>query len=119
MNKHLWEQVASLFKQYRQATLSTCSHADPQVSIVPYQFNAKQLILLVPHTSDHLFHLEHHPNIVLLTPTWKLHGQGHVLQDEDVFTPPHPWQIAILVHPIRIHILTEDGIGYAETIDLE
>lgn len=119
MNTHLWEWVTSLFDQYDHVTLSTCSHADPQVSVVPYRFSDKQLTLFVAHTSDHLFHLEHHPNIVLLTPTWKLHGKGHAIQGEDSLTPPYDWQIAVRVQPIRLHILTEDGTGYAETIDIE
>lgn len=119
MNKHFWQRVTLLLEQYRTATLSTCSHADPQVSVVPYQVIASQVALFVPQSSDHLFHIEHHPNLVLLTNTWKLHGQGREVNTRQSITAPHDWQCVVLVRPTRLHILTEDGLGYAETIDLE
>lgn len=119
MNKHLWQRVTSLLEQYHTATLSTCSHADPQVSVVPYQVIALQVALFVTKSSDHLFHIEHHPNVVLLTNTWKLHGQGRKAKTNQSITSPHDWQRVILVHPTRLHILNPGGSGYAETIDLE
>ncbi len=118
MNKHLWQRVESLLTQYDQAVLATCGAAGPQASVVHYQMQASRLIVYVAHASDHLFNLETQPELVLLSPEWKLHGRGFVIQENGLVSPPS-WQVIVRIQPLRLHILNADGSGYAETIDIE
>lgn len=118
MNKHLWQRVESLLAGYDQAVLATCGVAEPQVSVAHYQMQDTHLHVFVTHASDHLFNLETQPELVLLSPAWKLYGRGAVSPDNSLGLP-QPWQVIIRVQPLRLHILNADGSGYTETIDIE
>jgi hypothetical protein len=108
--------IATLLAQHEVLTLATCGPAGPQVSQVSCRWHDGALYLFVPHTTDHLFNLENHPALALLTPTWKLDGQGYVSDD---IAPPFTWQVTIHVYPFRLHVLSGDGRSYLETIDIE
>jgi hypothetical protein len=115
VDRHLQPHIKALFEQYDRATLATCGAAGPQVSVVTYQ-------TLRPHTctccyrisSDHLFNLDGQPDLVLLTPTWKLHGRGSRTQKPPLLAW---WQAFITVEPLHLHILDKDGQYAVETID--
>jgi len=106
MNTHLRERVETLIQQYTEVTLGTCGQAGPQISFVSCELRDHDLFLYVPRNSDHLFNLEGQPEIVLLTPMWKLDGQA-VLADD--VAAPYGWQTAVHVHPRRFTILAADG----------
>ncbi len=114
MNRHLQPHIKALFEQYDRATLATCGAAGPQVSVVTYQTHDLNLHLLLPQTSDHLFNLGGQPDLVLLTPTWKLHGRGSRTQKPPLSLS---WQAFITVEPLHLHILDKDGQYAVETID--
>jgi hypothetical protein len=116
MNAHLQQRIEALFHQHERVTLATCGAAGPQISLVTARANGLTLVLFVPHTSDHLFNLEQQPELVLLTPTWKLHGRG-VAAPEHPIAPPHAWQTAVRVVPVRLHILNDDSQNSVETLD--
>lgn len=114
MNKHLQQRIETLFQQYEQLTLSSCGAAGPQISTVPYQLHDGDLILFIPHSSDHLFNLEAQPMLALLTPAWTMQGEARLSPE---IHPPQSWQVAIRIAPLRLHILSEDGQQAIETID--
>ncbi|MBZ0298716.1 MAG: pyridoxamine 5'-phosphate oxidase family protein [Anaerolineae bacterium] len=118
MNPHLQQQIEELLAQDETVTLATCGQAGPQISHVPYATHQSHLYLFVPYSSDHLFNLETQPELVLLSPGWKLSGQGDTKQDTSL-AAPYTWQAVITVHPRRLHILSEDGQSSIETIDFE
>jgi len=114
MNTHLKQRIEELLNQYDAATLATCGPEGPQISRVPYQLHQFHLVLFLPHGSDHLFNLEDRPELVLLSPIWKLHGQ---IASEGDIAAPHEWQRVVYVEPSRLHILSKDGQRTIETID--
>jgi nitroimidazol reductase NimA-like FMN-containing flavoprotein (pyridoxamine 5'-phosphate oxidase superfamily) len=116
VNRYLQERVYQRLAQHQTVTLATCGKAGPQVQRVPYALADKQLHLFVAQTSDHLFNLETQPELVLLSPDWKLHGRGVICQDCKI-APPHPWQRVVIVTPDRLHILSDDSQHTIETID--
>ncbi len=114
MNTYLKQRVEELLNRYDAATLATFGQAGPQISIVPYETRDLQLHLFIPRHSDHLFNLETQADLVVLSPTWRLHGRSLTAGNA---TAPHEWQSAVCVQPIRLHILSEDGQSTIETID--
>ena len=114
MSTYLQQRAEELLKQYDAATLATGGQAGPQVSHVPCKANGLRLHLFLPHGSDHLFNLETQPELVLLTPGWKLYGCG---APSDDIAPPHDWQTVVVVTPARLHILGADGQSIIETLD--
>jgi len=111
MNKHLEQRVNDLLHRYRSATLGTCGPAGPQVSIVTYTVEQRQLHLAIPHGSDHLFNLETEPLLVLMTAGWRLHGQGRITENA------YQQHTTVIVAVSRLHILSADGQHTIETID--
>jgi hypothetical protein len=116
MNQHLKQLVEEQLAQYNSAILATCGAAGPESSIVALLVQNFCLYLLIPHGSDHLFHLEVQPEIVILSPTWKLNGRGVLLHDATIAVA-QPWQAVVQVEPAQLHILSKDGHSSIETID--
>lgn len=114
MNQYLQQRIETLFRQYDRTTLATCGSAGVQISVVTYDAKQLTLHLYLPHGSDHLFNLESNPELVLLTPSWKLQGRGKLT---DAIPSFNQWQVTILVKPIRLHILNDQAS--IETIDFE
>lgn len=114
MNRHLQQRIYDLLTRYDAATLATGGQAGPQISHVAYHVDGTRLHLLLPHNSDHLFNLETQPELVLLTPAWKLYGCG---APSDDIAPLHDWQTVVVVTPTRLHILGADGQSIIETLD--
>jgi hypothetical protein len=110
----------------RTAVLATSGPAGVQASEFPCQAIDLDLYLLVPKTSDHLFNLEHDPNVTLLTPAWELKGQAciippgasdlelHLLRE-----PEAEWCVLLRVDPCQLQIRRQGGWGNLETIDLK
>lgn len=115
MNKHLQERVEQHLTRYDTALLATCGPAGPQITPVTYQAQHLDLYLYVPHITDHVFNLETQPDVVLLTPGWKLHGR--MIPAGDMIAP-HEWENVVRVQLNRFHILSEDSKTIIETIDV-
>lgn len=116
MNQHLKQRMESLLARKDSVTLATCGPAGPQISNIAYQIHQFLVYLFVPHGSDHLFNLEVQPELVLLSPGWKLQGIG-VVKQENPDAALHSTQIVVQVVPVRLHILSQDGQFSIETID--
>jgi hypothetical protein len=109
----------------QRAVLVTSGPAGIQASELPYEAIDLDLYLLVPRTSDHLFNLEHDPDVTLLTGRWELKGKALVIPPDSQDLKPDilrekgaEWCVLVRVDPFRIHIRREGGWGNLETIDL-
>ena len=116
MKTYVHTQIEDLLSRFQVVVLGTCGQAGPQVGRVGAEMKNGRLILKLDRTSDHLFNLECRPELVILTPTWELHGTAQVLiAGATVFL--HPWQAAIRVTPTRLHILDRESGRRIETVD--
>ncbi len=116
MNKHLQECVEQALMRHDTAILVTCGPAGPQASPVGVRAQGLNVQLYVPRNAEHHFNLSAQPELILLTPGWKLSGRM-IATDEQ--TAPHDWESIVHVQPMRFHLLEEDGKTTVETIDLE
>ncbi len=112
MNKHLQQRIEALLALYDRATLATCGQAGVQINHVNYEVKNLDLHVFIPRSSDHLFNLETHSELVLLTSSWKLYGHG--TSDKGIATP-HSWQVGVIVRAKHLHILNAQNT--VETID--
>jgi len=124
MLDHLRRRVCAALAAAREGLLATCGKADLQVSRLPCEGHDLRLYLLVPRTSDHLFNLEHEPQVVVVTEAWELRGTGRRVtageQPPDLGLARRPeaqWSDLVEVCAERLH-LYEAGGRTAETIDV-
>ena len=115
MKTYLEQHVVEQFARYKSATLATFGEAGLQLSRVDYLSQYLRLYLLLPHGSDHLFNMEQQPEIILLSPSWRLNGRIAGVYRNPV-APPQHWHI-VEVCPVQLHILSEKGYSSVETID--
>jgi hypothetical protein len=118
MNRLSWQRVAPLLAEVNQAVLATCGDLGPTASVVSLLVQDERLYLCLADASEHLFNLLHHPEIVLVSRQWELHGNA-VIEREGSVATPLPWQIAVRVSPRCLHILSEQGTHNIETIDFQ
>ncbi|MBI4671597.1 MAG: hypothetical protein HY741_08015 [Chloroflexi bacterium] len=108
--------------------LSTTGPAGLQASVVSCRVHAAQsdpeqqqrVFVFIPVTSDHLFNLEHCPEVMLTTPQWQLRG----LVGADQAAPPEVTVIecqqqvmTFQVTPVQMHIEPTGEGSHRETID--
>ncbi len=108
--------------------LSTTGPAGLQASAVSCRVHATQagpeqrrrVFVFIPVTSDHLFNLEHFPQVMLTTPQWQLRGlvgADQAAHPEVTVVNAQQQVMAFEVTPVRVHIEpTSDG-DHRETID--
>ncbi len=84
------------------------------------------LFLLLPKTSDHLFNLEHNPDVTLLTSRWEMKGSAQTIPLESrgfclglLRDPGAKWCVLVQVEPRILQVRREKGWGNLETIDLK
>ena len=123
MLNHLRQRVTETLSTARTATLSTHGAAGIQANVFPCESVDLGLYLLVPRTSDHLFNLEHNPEVVVTTETWQVRGTACIAQEYPpelglLQQPGAAWCEVLAVRPARIQIEPRNGSGYAETIDV-
>jgi hypothetical protein len=85
--------------------------------------------VLAPSTSDQLFNIEHHTEVVLTTPLWQLRGAAHALAEEDgrydiaprdlIWSAHDRGYRVVAVFPLCMHIEPGGHRPYPETIDFE
>ena len=124
MLNHLRQRVVEALSMARTATLSTHGAAGLQASVIPCQALETILYLLVPRTSDHLFNLEHSPEVVVTTETWQMRGTARIAPDCPaglalLGQPDAAWCEVVAVRPTRLQIEPQGGLGHAETIDID
>jgi hypothetical protein len=124
MLNHLRQRVTEALSRASTVTLSTHGAAGLQASVIPCQALETTLYLLVPRTSDHLFNLEHNPEVVVTTETWQLRGTAHIAPDFPsglalLGQPDAAWCEVVAVHPVRLQIELQGGLSHRETIDID
>ena len=124
MLNHLRQRVTGTLSVARTATLSTHGAAGIQANVFPCETVDTTLYLLVPRTSDHLFNLEHTPEVVVTTETWQLRGEARIALECPVGLallqqPDAAWCDVVMVRPTRLQIERSGGSGYSETIDID
>jgi hypothetical protein len=121
---HIRQRVAETLSSASTATLSTYGPADIQAGVFACEATELTLFLLVPRTSDHLFNLEHNPNVVVTTDTWQLRGTAQVVEERPpglslLQRPDAGWCELVEIQPTRLQIKRSEGGGYAETFDID
>jgi hypothetical protein len=108
----------------REGLLATCGKAELQVSRLPCEGRDLKLYLLVPRASDHLFNLEHEPQVVVVTEAWELRGTARLVPAAEhppglglARRPEAQWSDLVEVCAERLHLYGSEG-RTAETIDL-
>ena len=124
MLNHLRQRVIETLSTVRTATLSTHGAAGIQANVFPCESVDLGLYFLVPRTSDHLFNLEHNPEVVVTTETWQVRGIARIALECPaglalLQQPDAAWCEVVLVRPTRLQIEWPGGSGHAETIDID
>jgi hypothetical protein len=124
MLNHLRQRVTETLSAARTATLSTHGAAGIQANVFPCECLDLCLYLLVPRASDHLFNLEHNPEVVVTTETWQVRGAARIAPDCPgeltlLQQPDAAWSEVVMVRPTRLQIEWPGGSGHAETIDID
>jgi hypothetical protein len=121
--QHLRQRVVEALAGAGSVTLSTYGPADIQAGVFDCAAVDLTLYLLVPRTSDHLFNLEHNPQVVVTTEAWQLRGMASIAADREadlplLQRPDVAWYEVVAVQPTRLQI-AQTGGGHAETIDID
>jgi hypothetical protein len=121
-------EALALIAATTQCTLSTTGPAGVQASVVACRVHDASIYVLVASTSDQLFNIEHHTEVVLTTPLWQLRGAAHALTEEDgrhsarravVWSAHSQGYRVVAVFPLCMHIEPGDHRPHRETIDFE
>jgi hypothetical protein len=124
MLNHLRERVTETLSTARTVTLSTHGAAGIQANVFPCEAVDLRLYLLLPRTSDHLFNLEHNPEVVATTEIWQVRGVARVAPERPaglnlLQQPDAAWCEVVMLRPTRLQIEWPGGSGHAETIDID
>jgi hypothetical protein len=122
-------EALALIADTPHCTLSTAGPAGVQASIVACMVRDDCLYIFVPSTADHLFNLEHDPEMVLTTALWQVRGAALALGEADGrhgTAPPEFGERAssaghtlVEVFPLRMQIQAAGSRRYCETIDFD
>jgi hypothetical protein len=119
------QRVKDLLSTIHTVLVATSGPAGILVDEFPCEAVNLDLVLLVPITSDHLFNLEHDPNMRLSSPGWQMNAHARVISDPIPYSNLFLRQKAgmdcytlVLAQPIKLEIRGEEGWGGPETIDL-
>lgn len=124
MLNHLRQRVTETLCAATAATLSTHGAAGIQANVFACEAIDLALYLLIPRTSDHLFNLEQHPEVVVTTEAWQLRGVACMAPERPaglalLQQPDAAWCEVVMVRPTRLQIEPQGGLGHAETIDID
>jgi hypothetical protein len=125
MLDHLRKQVTDALAQATRVTLTTHGIAGLQTSVLPCESAGLRLYLAAPATCGHLVNVEDNPLCVVVTEQWELRGLARRVTPAQVpslgllRTPGSDWNAWIEISPTRLQILSEQGSGYATTIDMD
>ena len=127
MLSELRAEALALIACTQHCILSTMGPAGVQASMVACVVRDACVYALVPSTTDHLFNLESHTEVVLTTALWQLRGTGLVLGGADGRYGTAPRDLSLRantegytlveVFPFRMHIAAAGPGRYSKTID--
>jgi hypothetical protein len=122
--QHIRQRVVEALAGTSTVTLSSYGPAGIQAAVFACEATGVTLYLLVPRTSDHLFNLEHNPNVVATAETWQLRGTARVAEQRPaglalLQEPDASWCELVEIQPARLQIGRSEGGGYAETFDID
>lgn len=122
-------EALALIAATAQCTMSTMGPAGVQATVVACLVRNDAIYVLVSSTSDQLFNIEHHSEVVLTTPLWHLRGAAHALAEVEGQYGLVPRDLAwsandqgyriVTIWPLRMHIESGGNRCYPETIDFE
>jgi len=122
-------EALALIAATAQCTLSTTGPSGVQAAVVACLAPDEGVYVLVPSTSDQLFNIEHHTEVVLTTALWQLRGAARMLAEEDgwqdsarrdlIWSAHDQGYRVVMVFPLRMHIEPGGHRRYRETIDFE
>ncbi len=128
MLEHLRQKVTAAISSVSTIMVSTYGPAGIQVENCPCQACGLRLYLLVPRTSELLFNIENHPEVIVTAPGWNLHGAAGVIPPELTTAslaglrlgrlPEREWCEIVEIRPIRLQIHPADPDQARETIDV-
>jgi hypothetical protein len=120
----LRRRVTETLGSASQVVVSTWGPANVQVERMACEGMGLVLYVLVPRTSDLLFNLENHTDVVVTAATWQARGEARLLAPGS-----HPGQLALAsrpeaawcqiaeIRPTRLQLSPTDGQASGETID--
>lgn len=117
------KRAAEALKIPHRIVLATSGPAGLLASEFPCEAVGSHLYLLVSKTSDHLFNLEHNPQVSLVATGWELKGKAQILSEvglelELLKSSNVEWCRLVQIVPEQIQFQREEGWGNLETIDL-
>ena len=122
-------EALALIAGTSHCTLSTTGPAGVQASIVACIVRDDCVYVLVPSTADHLFNLEHEPEVVLTSALWHVRGAALALSEAHGRHGTAPPEISahassqghtlVEVFPLRMQIEAAGSRRYSETIDFD
>lgn len=120
MNKQLWQRVAPMLAKEHRVVLATCGEDAPTASAAALLVQDERIYILLDEASEHLFNLQQQGKVVLVARQWHLHGHAAIEREAAAPSPwyaPSPWHVVVRIVPTCLHILSEAGTHYVETID--
>ncbi len=124
MLEHLRQRVIKTLAGVQAVTLTSSGAAGLQASHLPCQAVETELFVLVPRASDHLFNLETQPEVMVIAEAWNLKGRARLAAATDWPRELRQhaqaaWSTALLIHPTRLNLLSQETGSPTETIDLD
>jgi len=120
----LRRRVTEALGSAHQVLVSTWGPADVQVERMSCEGVGLVLYVLVPKTSDLLFNLENHTDVVVTSDTWQARGKARLLAvgshpDKLALAsrPEAAWCQVAEIRPTRLHLYPTNGQTSGETID--
>jgi hypothetical protein len=120
------QRVREALGAVHSVVLATDGPAGLQIGEFPCEAVDLALYLLIPQTSDHLFNLNHHPAVTVLTANWELKGSAQVILLETIDFELSllrdmnaRWCALVRIEPQILQIRRKEGWGHLETIEIE
>ncbi len=135
MLDHLRQKAAQTIATVNSVVLSSYGPADIQSSRVACTARDLVLYIFIPGNSEHLLNVESHPEVVITTEAWDLHGTARILAANEVpecaqpglsqFGTEAPFVPStfstrggvVEITPTRLTLHASTGLGNTETID--
>jgi hypothetical protein len=124
MLAHLQRRAEDAVAGVDRVLLCTFGPAEIQAGEFECEALGLRLYLRVPRSSDHLFNLESHPEVVVSAKAWQMRGKARVSLPHEMpensalgDAEQSQWFALVLVRPDRLQLMDESG-NVEETIDV-
>jgi len=129
MLDHLRQKAIAMVSSVSTVLVSTYGPAGIQAGNFPCEANGLELFVLIPRTSELLFNIENHPEVIVTASEWHLHGVAFIVPgeraaDEQVIlhllkVAEGDWSEVVEIRPTRLQIHPGDPTLPRETIDIQ